>query len=568
MPNSRRLVRYGATAVTGFLLASLCPFAARADAQLVSAEHGMVVSAHRLASQVGVDVLKQGGNAIDAAAAVGYALAVVYPVAGNLGGGGFMSLRLADGRESFLDFRERAPQAASAAMYQDADGNVIQGRSTDGWLAVGVPGTVMGLEVAREKWGKLSRSAALAPAIRLASRGFEIGAGDGEFAYFAELLRKHLSLAKLYLKPDGSPLKPGDRLVQPELAVTLGHIAREGWRSFYRGETARAIVASSAAGGGILTMDDFARYKTRELAPIHCDYRGYRIESAPPPSSGGVTLCEMLHILEGFPLDRVAFHSAEEVHDLAEAMRIAFADRNEVLGDPDFVANPIARLLDRAYADGARAKIDPKRAGLSRAPADAPREGANTTHYSIVDAAGNAVAVTYTLNGPFGAGIAGKGTGVILNNEMDDFTSKAGVPNQFGLVQGEANAIAPGKTPLSSMTPTIVTKDGRLAMVVGSPGGPRIITTVLETIVDVVDHRMSIAEAVSAPRVHHQWLPDILFAERGGLTPDVQAELAGDGYTIKETGPWSQAEGILAGGAARYSGAADPRGAAGAAIGY
>jgi gamma-glutamyltranspeptidase/glutathione hydrolase len=545
-------------------------------------EHGMVVTAHRLASEVGVDILKRGGNAIDAAVAVGYALAVVYPSAGNIGGGGFMTLRLADGHEAFLDFRERAPLAATRDMYLDASGAVVPGLSTDGYLSVGVPGTVKGLEAARSKWGTMTREALLAPAIDLAERGFVLTDADIKIIDNGEYFRAHPNLAAQFLKSNGLPYGSGDRLIQKRLAASLRLVARRGADGFYRGPIAQAIVAASAANHGILSLADFARYRVRELRPISCTYRGYRVVSAPPPSAGGVTLCESLHILEGFPLGQLAFHSAEEVHDLAEAMRLAYADRNDVLGDPDFVRNPIAHLLDPAYAAKLRARIDRRHAGVSVVPARTPHEGSNTTQYSIVDAAGNAVSVTYTLNGLFGANVIAGNTGIVLNDEMDDFTAKVGTPNFFGLVQGEANAIAPGKTPLSSMTPTIVVHDDRTVMVIGSHGGSRIITVVLQMIVDTVDHGMSIAASIAAPRIHHQWLPDILFAEKGALKPEVAAELATEGYKIKELEAPSVAAGILVGGAdlraanigvaqeahPRLFGFADPRGPTGAAVGY
>ena len=549
----------------------------------VVAQHGMVVTAHRLASEVGADILKKGGNAIDAAVAVGYALAVVYPVAGNIGGGGFMTLRLADGHETFLDFRERAPLAATPGMYLDAKSEVVPGLSTEGYLSVGVPGTVMGLETAREKWGTMTRAALLAPAIELAERGFVLGDADAEITDMGEYFRAHPTLGAQFLKRDGSSYASGDRLVQKPLANSLRLIARRGIEGFYRGPTAQAIASASAANHGIIGLADLARYRARELTPITCDYRGYHIVSAPPPSSGGVTLCESLHILEGFALNSLPFHSVEEVHDLAEAMRLAYADRNNVLGDPAFVRNPTARLLDKAYAARLRAGIDPVKAHASVPPAASPHEGQNTTHYSIVDAEGNAVAVTYTLNDRYGAKVIAGNTGIVLNDEMDDFTAKIGVANQFGLMQGAVNAIAPGKTPLSSMSPTIVARDGRTVMVIGSPGGPRITTTVLQTIVDTVDHGMTIAAAISAPRIHHQWLPDILFTEKGALTPEVATKLRSDGYTIREMGQWSLAEGIMVGGAdiheadlaaashdphPRLFGFADPRGASGAAVGY
>lgn len=557
----------------------------------VGGEHGMVVTAQRIASQVGVDILKSGGNAVDAAVAVGYALAVVYPVAGNLGGGGFMTLRLADGHETFLDFRERAPLAAKPDMYLGKDGNPVPGLSIDGWLSVGVPGTVAGLEYARQHWGTMSRSALLAPAIRLAEQGFVLGDDDTEIVDEAELLRAHPDLAAQFMKGGTVPFAPGDRLVQKRLARSLRLIALQGATAFYRGPIADAILAASARGHGILARADFLHYRVRELTPIACDYRGYRVVSAPPPSSGGVTLCEMFSILEGFPLGQLPFHSAEEIHDLAEAMRLAFADRNNVLGDPSFVRNPVAHLIDPAYAAELRVRIDPVKAGTSL-PARPTREGSDTTHYSVVDDAGNAVAVTYSLNDRYGAKVVGGDAGIVLNDTMDDFTTKVGAANQFGLVQGTANAIAPGKTPLSSMSPTIVTRDGKTVMVIGSPGGPRIITTVLETIINAIDHGMTIAAAIAAPRLHHQWLPDTLFIEKDGVTAEVAAALGRDGYQIRQQGTWSQAEGILIGGPSltvaprqsglrvldaleapqnprlRYFGAADPRGASGAAIGY
>ncbi|HEY1720017.1 MAG TPA: gamma-glutamyltransferase [Magnetospirillaceae bacterium] len=565
------------------LAVSFFAFDAHADAPSVTftapppvpGEHGMVVSVHRIASQVGIDILKKGGNAVDAAVAVGYALAVVYPEAGNIGGGGFMTLRLADGHETFLDFRERAPLAATENMYLDAKGNVVPNLSTDGWLSVGVPGTVMGLETARKQWGTMTRSTLLAPAIALAKSGFVLTSDDTRIVGSAavDLLRDHPDVFAHFTKPGGVPYAAGDRLVQPQLAATLKRIADFGPHAFYAGAIADQIVAASAAGHGIITKADLQRYHVRELAPVTCDYRGYHIVSSPPPSSGGVVLCEMLHIVEGFPMDKLDFHSVEEVHDLTEAMRLAFADRNNVLGDPAFVKNPVARLIDPAYAAKLRAKIDPQKAGKSVVPAVEPHEGNNTTHYSIVDKAGNAVSVTYTLNNYYGARVMAGNTGIVMNDEMDDFTSKPGVPNLFGLIQGKINAIAPGKTPLSSMTPTIVTRNGHVVMVLGSPGGPRIITSVFESIVNVVDHDMNISQAVAAPRLHHQWLPDTLFAEPGALASDVAATLAKNGYTIDTKGPWRPVEAIQVApprGAApaRLLGAADQREPSSTAIGY
>lgn len=475
----------------------------------VASEHGMVVSAQHLASQVGIDVLKKGGNAVDAAVAVGYALAVVYPAAGNLGGGGFMTIQLADGRKTFLDFRETAPLAASANMYLDGNGNVIKGLSTTGYLAVGVPGTVAGMELALAEYGTMKRAALMAPAIHLAQRGFTLDEGDVDLLLTATGdFRKDAASAAIFLN-NGEPFKPGQKLIQHDLAKTLGLISQKGVDGFYKGSVGSALVASSASGKGILTQADLDRYKVRELAPVECDYRGYRIVSAPPPSSGGVIICEILNIVEGYPLKELGFHSAQAVHYQIEAMRHAYVDRNSYLGDPDFVKNPLDRLLDKGYAEKIRASIDPAKAAVSKdlKPGVAPHEGNNTTHYSIVDKFGNAVSVTYTLNDWFGAKVTAAKTGVLLNDEMDDFTVKTGVPNMFGLVQGEANAIAPGKRPLSSMSPTIVTRDGKPVMVLGTPGGSRIITAVALTILNVVDYGMNVQEAVDAPPVWLLWEP-------------------------------------------------------------
>jgi gamma-glutamyltranspeptidase/glutathione hydrolase len=521
-----------------------------ADPAPVAAAHGMVVTAQHIASDVGADILRKGGNAVDAAVAVGYALAVVYPAAGNIGGGGFMTIRLADGRSTFLDFREKAPLAATATMFQDSQGNVVKGRSTDSWLAVGVPGSALGLETARAKYGTMSREALMAPAIRLAEQGFTLEPGDlGIFGVVTPALQKDPIAAGIFLHNGQTP-QPGDRLVQPDLARTLAQISKQGPQAaMYDGPIGADIAAASAAGGGIITPADFAHYKVRELKPVECRYRGYQIISAPPPSSGGVTLCELLGILQGYDLAKMGFHSAAEVHVLAEAMRYAFVDRNSELGDPDFVANPVARLIDPAYDAAIRAKIDPERATPSTklSAADAGHEGTNTTQYSIVDDAGDAVSVTYTLNEWFGIGRVAGHTGIVMNNEMDDFTSKPGVPNMFGLVQGTANAIAPGKTPLSSMTPTIIARDGHPVMVIGSPGGSRITTITLEAIVNVIDHGMNIQEAIDAPRIHEQWKPDTVFLERFALSPDTRALLEQRGYHFTDGNHWGVAEGILVG---------------------
>lgn len=493
----------------------------------VEAEHGMVVTAQHLATDVGVDVLKSGGNAVDAAVAVGYALAVVYPSAGNLGGGGFMTIRLKDGTKTFLDFRERAPLAATKTMYLDAKGDIVPRASLDGYLAVGVPGSVMGFETAREKYGSKSREELIAPALRFAKEGFTLEQGDAaSFAGNAKRLAKDEAAAKIFLKPDGKPYASGEKLQQPDLAAVLAGISEKGPDAFYKAAPAEAIVKASQAKGGILAKEDFEQYAVRELKPIECNYRGYDIISSPPPSSGGVIICEILNVLEGYPLSYLGYNSAETVHIMVEAMRYAYVDRNAALGDPDFVENPVEKLLDKKYASEIAAKIDPYRAGASaNLKPLGGKESTETTHYSIVDDEGNAVAVTYTLNGSFGAAVVAPGTGVLLNNEMDDFTSKPGVPNLYGLVQGEANAIAPKKTPLSSMSPTIVTRDGKPFMVIGSPGGSRIITITLEAILNVVDFGMDISQAVNAPRVHHQWQPDKVFLEPYALSPDTEKTL-------------------------------------------
>ena len=545
----------------------------------VAAENGMVVTAQHKATHVGVDILKAGGNAVDAAVAVGYALAVVYPAAGNLGGGGFMTIQLADGSKTFLDFREKAPLLATRNMYLDRDGNVVKGLSTYGHLAVGVPGTVSGMEMALAKFGTMKRSKLLAPAIKYAREGFVLDQGDIDMLITAtEAFKKDKASAAIFLNK-GEPFQVGQKLVQKDLAQTLRLISDKGADGFYKGPVGAAIVASSWAGDGIIMQADLDQYQTRELEPIECMYRGYGIVSAPPPSSGGVIICEILNILEGYPLKELGFRSAQAVHYQIEAMRHAYVDRNSYLGDPDFVDNPLARLLDKDYAAKIRKVIDSDEAGVSQdiKSGVAPHEGTNTTHYSIIDKWGNAVSVTYTLNGWFGAKVTAAKTGVLLNNEMDDFTSKVGVPNLYGLVQGEANVIAPGKRPLSSMSPTIVTKDGKPVMVLGTPGGSRIITSVLHTIINVIDYGMNVQEAVDAPRFHQQWLPDVTFVEPYALSPDTYKILEGWGQKFRYVSPTNHLAAILAGapsldgepvGKNRYFGANDPRRNTGLALGY
>jgi gamma-glutamyltranspeptidase/glutathione hydrolase len=545
----------------------------------VAAKNGMVVTAQEHATRIGVEVLRNGGNAIDAAVAVGYALAVVYPAAGNLGGGGFMTLQLADGRKTFIDFRETAPLAATATMYLDAQGNVVPDLSTRGHLAVAVPGTVSGLEYARAKYGTMARSRLISPSLALAERGFVLAQGDVDMLHEAtDDFRKDAASAAIFLA-DNQPLQVGALFRQRDLARTLRNISQHGTQGFYKGETAAALIASSRAGKGILTQADLDAYKTRELAPVECDYRGFHIVAAPPPSSGGIVLCEILNILEGYPLREYGYGSARAVHFEIEAMRLAYVDRNHLLGDPAFVRNPLEQLLDKKYAEALRAKIDPKRAGNSAQlkPGIAAREGTHTTHYSIADRFGNAVAVTYTLNDWFGARVTAAGTGVLLNNEMDDFTAKAGVANMYGLVQGDANKIEPGKRPLSSMTPTIVTRDGKPWMILGTPGGSRIITAVVQTMLNVIDFDMDLQEAVDAPRIHQQWMPEETYVETRALSPDTRALLVAMGHKLIAPQPENHVAAILIGAPALnakpisgmiFYGAIDPRRNTGLALGY
>ncbi len=512
----------------------------------VESERFMVVSAHHLASDIGAEILRHGGNAIDAAVAVGYALAVVDPCCGNIGGGGFMTIHLADGTNRFINFREAAPLTATARMYLDAAGEVIPGASRHGARAVGVPGTVAGLELARVSFGTMARETLLAPAIHLAQEGFVLTRADTDiFTDFTALLRRDRNAARVFLDERGAALQPGTRLVQADLAATLADIARDGPDAFYRGRVPKAVAALAARDNGLLTEADFAAYRATLIEPLRCMYRGAEIISAPPPSSGGTTLCEILNILENFDLHSLGWHSAASVHAMVEAMRQAFFDRNTTLGDPDFVTNPLGRLLSKAYAAQIAAGFTDRASPSSGLVP--PPEPPQTTHYSVMDGQGNAVAVTYTVNGGFGAGVMADGTGFILNNEMDDFAIKPGTANMFGLVQGAANAVAPGKRPLSSMAPTIVLVGGRVAMVTGSPGGSRIISIVLETILNTIDFGMAPQEAVDAPRLHHQWLPDMIYAEPRALSADTQAILRHQGYAITEQAPWGAAEVIAIG---------------------
>jgi gamma-glutamyltranspeptidase/glutathione hydrolase len=577
----------------GFLCVIFASLSADAvTRQPVAAEHGMVVTSQHLASEVGAEILKKGGNAIDAAVAVGYALAVTNPCCGNIGGGGFATIHLDSGQDVFVNFREKAPLAATENMYLDAKGEVVPDLSLKGYLAVGVPGTVLGLDTMLKSYGTLPRDVVMAPAIKLADEGFALDQGDVDIlATGTKSFADQPNVADTFLNA-GQPWKPGDVFIQKKLGATLKQISNTGPDAFYKGAIADQLVAASTANGGILSKKDFEDYTVEELPPVHCNYRGYEVISSPPPSSGGTTLCEILNIVEGYPIGQMGFHSAASIHVMAEAMRHAFVDRNFDLGDPDFVKNPVERLTSKDYAAQIREKIDPARASNSQdvSPGTAPHEGTQTTHYSIVDAQGNAVAVTYTLNAYFGARVIAGDSGFFLNDEMDDFTTKPGVPNLFGLVQGKTNVIAPGKRPLSSMSPTIVKKDSKTFMVLGSPGGSRIITIVLEAIMNVVDHGMQVQEAVNMPRLHHQWLPDQISAEPFAISPDTAKALTYMGYKIVEQTPWGAAETILIGPAVdataaqatsgndamagskpipgRLYGAHDDRRAAGAAVGY
>jgi gamma-glutamyltranspeptidase/glutathione hydrolase len=544
---------------------------ALASAKPVTARHAMVVTAQHLATRVGVDILRRGGNAVDAAVAVGYALAVVHPCCGNIGGGGFMTIHFANGENAFLDFREKAPLRATFKMFRNAQDEVVRGRSTRTYLAVGVPGTVLGLDTARAKYGTMTRRQVMAPAIALAKNGYVLTKGDAQILGFrSKRFAQHANVAAIFLK-NGEPYEAGDRLKQPQLAHTLELIEKNGPDAFYKGPIARAVVAASKRNGGLLTMKDFAKYTVEWEPPVTCRYHGYEIVSAPPPSSGGTTVCEILKIVEPYPFAKWGYGAVRTTHYLVEAERRAFADRNTYLGDPAFVDNPVAQLISSDHAAKIRAAIRPDEATPSSQVEGSlgPAEGQHTTHYSIVDAAGNAVGVTYTINYFFGNGQIAGDTGFFLNNEMDDFTSKPGVPNSFGLVQGKINAIAPGKRPLSSMTPTVVLKGGKLFMVTGSPGGSTIISTTLESILNVVDFGMNMQQAVDAPRLHHQWLPDVVMVEPGYLTPQVQAALGKMGYRFRMRPSWGAVEAILRDPkTGLLEGANDDRRSSGLAAGY
>jgi gamma-glutamyltranspeptidase/glutathione hydrolase len=544
------------------LLAAAASLSAETMINPEHAKHAMVASVQIDASRAGAEIMKQGGNAVDAAVATGFALAVTHSAAGNLGGGGFMLIRMANGETHFLDYREKAPAKATHDMYLDAHGNVLPDASLVGYKASGVPGSVAGMVYAEKHFGKLTLQQVIAPALRLARDGFPLSYEDAE-GFQDENLTKFPESRRTFQR-NGKFYEAGEIFRQPELAKTLERIAANP-DDFYKGAMAQQIAADMAKGGGLITAEDLAAYEVKDRPVIRGTYRGYEVLSAPPPSSGGVALVEALNILEGFDLTKLGNRSAVSMHYTLEAYRRAFFDRSEFLGDPDFAKIPVAQLVDKRYGVAWRETIDPKRATRSSElkrpaifanldryaelhgqPANIS-ESTQTTHYSVVDDAGDAVAVTTTLNGGFGSYVTVEGLGFLLNNEMDDFSSKPGVPNQYGLVQGEANAIGPGKRPLSAMTPTIVLKDGKLFMVLGSPGGPRIITTVANILMGVIDYGMNIQQAVNAPRFHNQWLPDEEILEEG-FSPDTVRILKQMGHNVDQRDDdhyWSDGECIL-----------------------
>lgn len=528
----------------------------------VRATQGMVASVDVMATQVGVDILKQGGNAVDAAVAVGYALAVTHPQAGNLGGGGFMLLRTKDGATTAIDFREMAPAGATRDMFLDEQGNPDSKKSLTSPLASGTPGTVAGLSLALEKYGSLPLNSVVRPAIKLAQEGFIVNdaLADDLKTYGSEVLPHHENSKAIFWK-DGEPLKKGDKLVQQDLANSLTMIAENGPDAFYKGEIARQIAQQMQQKGGLITTDDLAAYQAVERTPVSGEYRGYQIFSMPPPSSGGIHIVQILNILENFDMNKYGFGSADAIQIMAEAEKYAYADRSEYLGDPDFVNVPWQALTSKTYAKSIAGQIDINKAKPSseiRPGKLAPYESDQTTHFSVVDKDGNAVAVTYTLNTTFGTGIVAGNTGILLNNQMDDFSAKPGVPNVYGLVGGEANAVGPKKRPLSSMSPTIVVKDGKTWLVTGSPGGSRIITTVLQMVVNTIDFGMNVAEATNAPRFHHQWLPDELRVEKG-FSPDTLKLLEQKGQKVALKEAMGSTQSIMVGPDGELYGASDPR---------
>lgn len=535
------------------------------------AKNGMVASQEALASDIGLQILKDGGNAVDAGVAVGFALAVTLPRAGNIGGGGFMMIYDAkQGKTVALDYREKAPSSATRDMYLDSAGNAVSDLSRYHGLAVGVPGTVAGLLKALEEHGTMSREQVIAPAIALAENGIEVTPGLSEsLEALSDRLQKWPSTKKIFFKPDGSAYQPGERLKQPELARSLKLVAAQGADGFYKGETARKLVKAVNDAGGSMSLQDLTNYEAIAREPVKGDYRGYEIVSMPPPSSGGIHIIQILNILEGYPLKDYGQNSAQTIHLMAEAMQLAYADRAEYLGDSDFIDVPASGLTSQPYADKLRTLIDPNKAtpaSTIKANNPLPYESDQTTHFSVVDKDGNAIANTYTLNFSYGTGLVAEGTGILLNNEMDDFSAKPGVPNGYGLLGGDANAVEANKRPLSSMSPTLVFKDSKPFIVTGSPGGSRIITTVTQILSNVIDHDMNIAEATHAPRIHDQWLPDEIRIEKA-LNVDTIKKLESMGHTVSPQAAMGSTQSIMITPDGVY-GSSDPRIVDAAVVGY
>ncbi|MGP1831595.1 gamma-glutamyltransferase [Shewanella frigidimarina] len=546
-------------------------FSEMATAQPIYAKHGMVSSQEALASQIGVDILKQGGNAVDAAVAVAYALAVTLPRAGNIGGGGFMLVHLAEQNKTIaIDYRETAPAKAHKDIFLDEQGNAVDKLSREHGLAVGVPGTVMGMELALKQYGTMKMAQVIKPAIKLAKDGILVTSDlSNSLAGLKARITQWPSSAEIFYHADGSNYQVNELLKQPELAQSLSLIAQKGSKGFYQGETAKKIVSAVQNAGGIMSLTDLANYKVIEREPVRGNYRGYEVVSMPPPSSGGIHIIEMLNVLEQFPIDKLGHNTANTLHLMAETMKYAYADRSEYLGDPDFVNVPVKQLTSKEYAKEIASKIAINKTTPSSEikPGNlAPYESDQTTHFSVIDKWGNAVANTYTLNFSYGSGLVAKGTGILLNNEMDDFSAKPGTPNGYGLIGGDANAVEGNKRPLSSMSPTMVMKDGKPFIVTGSPGGSRIINITLQMIMNVIDHNLNIAEATAAARMHHQWLPDFIWVEHT-LNRDTISLLEAKGHKVKVQESIGSTQSIMMTEQGLF-GASDPRRAGSAAIGY
>ncbi|MBO1895191.1 MULTISPECIES: gamma-glutamyltransferase [unclassified Shewanella] len=546
-------------------------FSEMATAQPIYAKHGMVSSQEAIASQIGVDILKQGGNAVDAAVAVAYALAVTLPRAGNIGGGGFMLVHLAEQNKTIaIDYRETAPAKAHKDIFLDEQGNAVDKLSREHGLAVGVPGTVMGMELALKQYGTMKMAQVIKPAIKLAKDGIVVTSDlSNSLAGLKSRITQWPSSAAIFYHADGSNYQVNELLKQPELAQSLSLIAQKGSKGFYQGETAEKIVSAVQNAGGVMSLTDLANYKVVEREPVRGNYRGYEVVSMPPPSSGGIHIIEMLNVLEQFPIDKLGHNSANTLHLMAETMKYAYADRSEYLGDPDFVTVPVKQLTSKQYAKEIASKIAINKTTPSseiKPGKLAPYESDQTTHFSVIDKWGNAVANTYTLNFSYGSGLVAKGTGILLNNEMDDFSVKPGTPNGYGLIGGEANAVQGNKRPLSSMSPTMVMKDGKPFIVTGSPGGSRIINITLQMIMNVIDHNLNIAEATAAARMHHQWLPDFIWVEHT-LNRDTISLLEAKGHKVKVQESIGSTQSIMMTEQGLF-GASDPRRAGSAAIGY